>query len=77
MSLGKLLGGFYLPCLIFVFGVLWPVSAWVGFSLPKLLRYIREELLIVFATTSSETVLPRMIAHAEDPGMGGKQLSGW
>src|SRR5580704_16554988 len=44
VSLGKLLGGFYLTCLIFVFGVLWPVCAWVGFSLPKLIRYIREEL---------------------------------
>ena len=68
VSLGKLLGGFYLTCLIFVFGVLWPVCAWVGFSLPKLIRYIREELLIVFATTSSETVLPRMIAKLEDLG---------
>ncbi len=68
VQLGKLLGGFYLTCLIFVFGVLWPVSAWAGFSLPKLLRYIREELLIVFATTSSETVLPRMITRLEDLG---------
>lgn len=68
ISLGKLLGGFYLTCLIFVFGALWPVCAWVGFSLPKLIAYIREELLIVFATTSSETVLPRMISRLEDLG---------
>lgn len=68
VSLGKLLGGFYLTCLIFVFGVLWPVCAWAGFSLPRLIRYIREELLIVFATTSSETVLPRMIVRMEDLG---------
>jgi aerobic C4-dicarboxylate transport protein len=68
VQLGKLLGGFYLTCLVFVFGVLWPVCAWAGFSLPKLLRYIREELLIVFATTSSETVLPRLIARLEDLG---------
>jgi aerobic C4-dicarboxylate transport protein len=68
VQLGKLLGGFYLTCLVFVFGVLWPVCAWVGFSLPKLLRYIREELLIVFATTSSETVLPRMIVRLEELG---------
>lgn len=68
VSLGKLLGGFYLTCLIFVFGVLGPVSAWAGFSLVKLIRYIREELLIVFATTSSETVLPRMISRMEDLG---------
>lgn len=68
VSLGKLLGGFYLTCLIFVFGVLGPVCRWCGFSLWKLLRFIREELLIVFATTSSETVLPRMIARMEDLG---------
>ena len=68
VQLGKLLGGFYLTCLVFVFGVLWPVCAWAGFSLPKLLRYIREELLIVFATTSSETVLPRMITRLEELG---------
>jgi aerobic C4-dicarboxylate transport protein len=68
VSLGKLLGGFYLTCLIFVFGVLGPVCRWCGFSLWKLIRYIREELLIVFATTSSETVLPRMISRMEDLG---------
>jgi aerobic C4-dicarboxylate transport protein len=68
LSLGKLVGGFYLTCLIFVFGVLGPVCSWCGFSLWKLIRYIREELLIVFATTSSETVLPRMIVRLEDLG---------
>ncbi len=68
LSLGKLLGGFYLTCLIFIFGVLGPVSAWCGFSLWKLLRYLREEILIVLATTSSETVLPRLITKLEDLG---------
>ena len=68
LSLGKLLGDFYLTCLVFVFGVLGPVCWWAGFNLFKLIRYIREELLIVIATTSSETVLPRMIARLEDLG---------
>ena len=68
LSLGKLLGGFYLTCLIFIFGILWPICAWIGFSIFSLLRYFREELLIVLATTSSETVLPRMIAKLEDLG---------
>ena len=68
VSLGKLLGGFYVTCLIFVFGVLWPISHWCGFSLFKLLRYIRDELLIVFATTSSETVLPRMLVKLKHLG---------
>jgi aerobic C4-dicarboxylate transport protein len=68
LSLGKLLGGFYVTCLIFVFGVLGPICAFCGFSLIKLIRYIREELLIVFATTSSETVLPRIISRLENLG---------
>ncbi len=68
LSLGKLLLSFYLTCLIFVFAVLWPIAHWCGFSLLKFIRYIWEELLIVFATTSSETVLPRMIAKLEDAG---------
>ncbi|MEA3074196.1 MAG: aerobic C4-dicarboxylate transport protein [Alphaproteobacteria bacterium] len=68
LSLGELLLSFYLTCLIFVFGVLWPIAHWCGFSLFKFIRYIWEELLIVLATTSSETVLPRMIAKLEDAG---------
>ena len=68
VSLGKLLGGFYLTCLIFVFGVLGPVCRWCGFSLLNLLRYIREELLICFATTSSETVLPQIMGRMEELG---------
>ncbi len=68
VSLGKLLGGFYVTCLIFVFGVLWPVAHSCGFSIFKLIRHIREELLIVFATTSSETVLPQLMTKLEDLG---------
>src|SRR5579862_4591376 len=68
VSLGKLLGGFYVTCLIFIFGVLWPVAHWCGFSIFKLIRYIREELLIVFATTSSETVLPQLMEKLEGLG---------
>jgi len=68
VSLGKLLGGFYVICLVFIFGVLWPIARWCGFSLFKLLRYIREELLIVLATTSSETVLPQLMAKLENLG---------
>src|SRR5258706_15510803 len=68
LSLGQLLISFYVTCLIFVFGVLWPIAHWCGFSLLKLIRYIWEELLIVFATTSSETVLPRMITKLNAAG---------
>ncbi|MGA9883534.1 MAG: C4-dicarboxylate transporter DctA [Candidatus Acidiferrales bacterium] len=68
VSLGKLLGGFYVTCLIFIFGALWPVASWCGFSIFKLIRYIREELLIVLATTSSETVLPQLMEKLEKLG---------
>jgi aerobic C4-dicarboxylate transport protein len=68
VSLGKLLIGFYVTCLIFIFAVLWPICHWCGVSLFRFIRYIREELLIVIATTSSETVLPRMIAKLEAAG---------
>ena len=67
-SLGNLLVCFYATCLAFVFFVLAPVARLCGFSLWALIRYIREELLIVFATTSSETVLPRMITKLERLG---------
>ena len=68
LSLGKLILSFYITCLVFIVVALWPISHWCGFSLLKFIRYIREELLIVIATTSSETVLPRMIAKLEALG---------
>jgi aerobic C4-dicarboxylate transport protein len=68
LSLGKLLITFYLTCLIFIVAVLWPMCHWCRVSLLRFIRYIREELLIVIATTSSETVLPRMIAKLEAAG---------
>jgi aerobic C4-dicarboxylate transport protein len=67
-SLGKLVGDFYLTCLIFVFGVLGVVSLLCGFSLMKLLRYLREEILVCIATTSSEVVLPRLITKMKQSG---------
>jgi len=67
-SLGKLLAGFYLTCAIFVIVALGPVARLCGISLLKLIRYIWEELLICIATTSSETVLPRLITKLENLG---------
>ena len=67
-SLGKLLGGFYVTCLIFIAVVLGPIAAFGGFSLWKLIRYIRDELLVCIATTSSETVVPRMLVKLEALG---------
>lgn len=67
-ALGRLLGGFYVTCIIFIAVVLGPISASCGFSLWKLIRYIKDELLVCIATTSSETVLPRIIAKLEAAG---------
>jgi aerobic C4-dicarboxylate transport protein len=67
-SLGNLLACFYVVCLVFVFLILAPLSKAFGFSLFQLIRYLREELLICFATTSSEAVLPRMLIKMENLG---------
>lgn len=67
-SLGKLMAAFYATCLLFIVFVLGSVAAWTGFSLFKFIRYIKEELLIVLGTSSSETVLPRMMAKLEHLG---------
>jgi aerobic C4-dicarboxylate transport protein len=68
LSLGKLMGAFYLTCLIFVFVVLGAIARWHGFSIWKFVKYIKEELLIVLGTSSSESVLPRMMAKMETLG---------
>jgi aerobic C4-dicarboxylate transport protein len=67
-SLATLMGTFYLTCLVFIFGVLGPIAWLAGFSIFKFIRYIKEELLIVLGTSSSESVLPRMIAKMEKVG---------
>ena len=67
-SLAWLMGSFYATCLLFVFGVLGLIAWAHGFSIWKFVRYIREELLIVLGTSSSEAVLPRMMAKLENLG---------
>jgi aerobic C4-dicarboxylate transport protein len=69
LSLGKLMGTFYLTCLLFIFGVLGLIARLHGFSIWKFVKYIKEELLIVLGTSSSESVLPRMMAKMEILGV--------
>ena len=69
VQLGKLMGTFYLTCLIFVLVVLGLIARFHGFSILKFIRYIKEELLIVRGTSSSESVLPRMMAKLENLGV--------
>jgi aerobic C4-dicarboxylate transport protein len=75
LALGKLMGSFYLTCLLFIFGALGLVARVHGFSIWKFLRYIREDLFIVLGTSSSESVLPRIIAKLEKLGVS-KQVVG-
>jgi len=68
-SLGKLMGTFYITCLLFIFVVLGVIAKLNGFSIFKFVRYIKEELLIVLGTSSSESVLPRMMEKMERLGV--------
>jgi aerobic C4-dicarboxylate transport protein len=69
LSLGKLMGTFYATCLFFILVVLGLIAKAHGFSVLKFIRYIKEELLIVLGTSSSESVLPRMMAKMENLGV--------
>ena len=68
-SLAKLMGTFYVTCLLFIFVVLGLVARFHGFSIWKFIKYIKEELLIVLGTSSSEAALPRMMAKLENLGV--------
>ncbi|MEI6335732.1 MAG: dicarboxylate/amino acid:cation symporter [Methylococcaceae bacterium] len=66
--LAKLMGSFYLTCLLFIFIVLGLIARFTGFSILKFIIYIKDELLIVLGTSSSESVLPRMMTKLENLG---------
>jgi aerobic C4-dicarboxylate transport protein len=68
LSLAQLMIAFYVTCLIFVLFVLGSIAWLAGFNILKFIKYIKEELLIVLGTSSSESVLPRMMAKLENLG---------
>jgi aerobic C4-dicarboxylate transport protein len=68
ISLGKLMACVYLTCLLFVFVVLGTIARLTHFSLWQFLRYIKDEILIVLGTSSSEAALPRMLSKLENVG---------
>lgn len=68
VQLGQLMLCFYITCLLFVLVVLGGIARAHGFSILRFISYIREELLIVLGTSSSESALPRMIAKMEKLG---------
>jgi DAACS family dicarboxylate/amino acid:cation (Na+ or H+) symporter/aerobic C4-dicarboxylate transport protein len=67
-SFGKLIGCVYLTSLVFVFVILGVIARMNRISLWKFLKFIKDEILIVFATASSEAVLPRMMVKLEQLG---------
>lgn len=67
-KLGLLMGSFYLTCLLFIIVVLGSIAKLCGFNIFKFIYYIKEELLIVLGTSSSESVLPRMMVKMEKLG---------
>ncbi|MFW1741629.1 dicarboxylate/amino acid:cation symporter [Acinetobacter johnsonii] len=67
-QLAQLIICFYITCLLFIFLVLGTISRLCGFSILKMIRMIREELFIVLGTSSSESVLPRMLKKLEIAG---------
>lgn len=68
LPLAKLMGSFYLTCALFVFVVLGVIAKFTGFSIFKFIKYIKEELLIVLGTSSSESALPNLMRKLEKLG---------
>ncbi len=66
--LAELMGTFYLTCLLFIFVVLGAISKYISFNILDFITYIKDELLIVLGTSSSESVLPRIMHKLEDLG---------
>ncbi|MGP1908451.1 cation:dicarboxylate symporter family transporter [Metabacillus sp. JX24] len=68
LSLGKLVLLVYAALIFFLIVVLGAVAKWAGVNIFMLLRYIKDELLLAFSTSSSETVLPRIMEKLEKMG---------
>ncbi|MDP3813613.1 dicarboxylate/amino acid:cation symporter [Pseudomonas sp.] len=68
VQLGQLMACFYITCLFFILVVLGGIARAHGFSVLRFIKYIREELLIVLGTSSSESALPRMLTKLEKLG---------
>ena len=70
IQLGVLMIAFYITCIVFVFVILGAMlKFFTGFSIFRLVRYLAREYLLIFATSSSESALPRLIAKMEHVGV--------
>jgi aerobic C4-dicarboxylate transport protein len=72
LTLGKLMAGMYVTCLLFIVIVLGSILAIIGVNLFRFLRYIADEILIVLGTSSSESALPRLMDKLEHLGCARK-----
>ena len=68
-QLATLVACFYATCLLFIFVVLGAIAWWHAFGIWRFIKYIREEIFIVFGTSSSESVLPRIMEKLEGLGV--------
>lgn len=68
VPMAKLMGSFYLTCILFIIVVLGGIARYTGFSIFKFIRYIRDELMIVLGTSSSESALPKLMLKLEKMG---------
>ena len=69
VSLGQLMGSFYLTCALFIILICGGILKYTGFNLFRLLAYIKEELLIVIGPSSSEAALPSIMDKLRKPGL--------
>ncbi len=67
-SLGQLMGSFYITCILFIIIVLGGILKFAGFNIFRMLAYIKEELLVVLGTSSSEAALPSLMGKLEKAG---------
>jgi aerobic C4-dicarboxylate transport protein len=67
-SLGKMMGSVYITMFLFIFVILGTIARIYGFSLLNLLKFIKEEILLVLGTSSSESALPRLMERLEQYG---------
>ncbi|MFT3910828.1 MAG: dicarboxylate/amino acid:cation symporter [Ferruginibacter sp.] len=68
-SLGQLMLSFYITCILFIIIILGSILKIYGFNIFRLLKYIKEELFIVFGTSSSESALPSMMQKLKNLGV--------
>ncbi|MEW5981466.1 MAG: C4-dicarboxylate transporter DctA [Acidobacteriota bacterium] len=71
VPMAKVVGAVYITCILFIFLLFAPLARIIGFRVTKYLAYIKEEILIVLATSTSEVALPRLMTKLEQAGCKG------